>query len=91
MIIKAHEINNINLKDNPYCLLYGKNEGLKSNTIINLAKNLKNTASYEEKEILDNSNSFLDDIYSKSLFDSEKIIIIKRATDKILSLSLIHI
>ena len=85
MIIKAHEINKINLKVNPYCLLYGKNEGLKNNTIITLAKNLKNTSSYEEKEILDNSNSFLDDIYSKSLFDSEKIIIIKRATDKILS------
>ena len=86
MIIKAHEIDKINLKVNPYCLLYGKNEGLKSNTIITLAKNLKNTSTYEEKEILDNSNSFLDDIYSKSLFDSEKIIIIKRASDKIMKI-----
>ena len=84
MIIKAHEINKINLKVSPYCLLYGKNEGLKNSTITSLAKDLKNTSSYEEREILDNLNTFLDDIYSKSLFESKKIIIIKRASDKIL-------
>ncbi len=84
MIIKAHEINQVDLKINPYCLLYGKNEGLKNNIITALVKDLKNTSNYDEKEILDNLNNFLDNIYSKSLFESEKIIIIKRATDKIL-------
>ena len=83
MIIKSHETRKINLKTNPFILLYGKNEGLKKETLSILLKAKQNSSTYEEKEILDNSNNFLENIFSKSLFESEKIIIIKRATDKI--------
>ena len=44
------------------------------------------TAVYEEKEILDNTNNFLESIYSNSLFEKEKVLIIKRATDKLLNI-----
>ena len=84
MIIKYFDLNKINIKKNKNILLYGKNEGLKKETISNLLKNndLKLTA-FEEKEILENQTTFLDSLLSKSLFETEKIILIKRATDKI--------
>ena len=84
MIIKSQEINNINLKKYKFFLLYGKNEGLKKETILKILKNKDEISSYDEKEILDNSNIFIESLISKSLFENEKIIIIKRATDKIL-------
>ena len=49
-------------------------------------ENKKNISNYEEKEILDNENIFIENILSKSLFEEEKIIVIKRATDKILKI-----
>ena len=41
---------------------------------------------YDEKEVLENTNEFIDNILTKSLFESEKIIIIKRGTDKLLKI-----
>ena len=84
MIIKSYELNKINLKQSKFVLFYGKNEGLKSDSTNNLLKNKESIAKYEEKEILENINIFLENIFSKSLFENEKIIIIKRVTDKIL-------
>ena len=86
MIIKSYELNKINLKQSKFVLFYGKNEGLKSDSTNNLLKNKESIAKYEEKEILENINIFLENIFSKSLFESEKIIIIKRVTDKILKI-----
>ena len=86
MILKYFEINKINLQKNKFILLYGKNEGFKIETINNLIKNKNEISNYEEKEILDNQNNFLENILSKSLFEEKKIIIIKRATDKIIKL-----
>ena len=83
MIIKSFEINKINLNDSPFVLMYGKNEGLKNQTITKLIKDQNITHKYEEKEIIDNPNNFLDSIFSGSLFENKKIIIIKRVTDKI--------
>jgi len=85
MIKKNYEIGN--LKENyNYFLFYGKNEGLKNETIINLNSKKKDILNYEEKEVLENQNFFVEKILSKSLFDEDKIIIIKRATDKIVKL-----
>ena len=39
MIIKSYEIGKINLKNNKLILLYGKNEGLKNETIKKLIQN----------------------------------------------------
>ena len=86
MIIKSFEINKINFDQNKLVLLYGKNEGFKNEATNNLIKNKDEVTKYEEKEILENINDFIESILSKSLFESEKIIIIKRSTDKILKI-----
>ena len=86
MIIRSYELNKIDLKKNKFVLFYGKNEGLKSDSTNNLLKNKESISRYEEKEILENTNIFLEDIFSKSFFENEKIIIIKRVTDKILKI-----
>ena len=83
MIIKYYETNKISLDKNKFLLFYGKNEGYKAEIIKNLIKNKQNVSTYEEKEILENSDEFKESLISKSLFENEKIIIIKRATDKI--------
>jgi len=84
MILKSFEINKINKKINRLILFYGKNNGLKNEALSALIKNESNIQNYEEKEILDNENNFIENILSKSLFEKEKFIVIKRTTDKIL-------
>jgi len=86
VIIKSYEISKINIKKNNIILLYGKNSGLKKEVIssVLLKKINHNVTFYEEKEILDNKNIFFENISSNSLFEKEKTIIIKRASDKIL-------
>ena len=86
MIIKSYELNKLNFDQNKLILFYGKNEGLKNDSINKLLKDKENISKYEEKEILENTNIFLENLFSKSLFESEKIIIIKRVTDKILKI-----
>ena len=86
MIIKSFEANKINLNKNKFILLYGKNEGFKSEVTNNILKDKKEIKKYEEKEILDNSETFIENMISQSLFESEKIIIIKRVTDKLLNI-----
>ena len=86
MIIKSFEINKINLSLNNLFLFYGKNEGFKSEITKNIIKNKNNILNYEEKEILENKDNFIENLLTKSLFDDEKIIIIKRSSDKILGI-----
>ena len=86
MILKSYEINKINQNINHFILFYGKNEGLKNEALNILVKNKNNISNYEEKEILENENIFIENILSKSLFEEEKSIVIKRATDKILKI-----
>ena len=86
MILKYHEINKVDLSNNYLILFYGKNEGLKNETINILVKDKNNILNYDEKEILDNENTFIENILSKSLFETDKFIVIKRASDKILKL-----
>jgi len=86
MIIKSFEINKINFDQNKLVLFYGKNEGFKNEAVNNLIKDKDKITKYEEKEVLENINDFIESILSKSLFESEKIIIIKRVTDKILKI-----
>ena len=86
MILKSYEINKINQSINHLILIYGKNEGLKNEAINVLIKDKNNISNYEEKEILDNESNFIENILSKSLFEQQKFILIKRATDKILKI-----
>ena len=87
MIVKSYELNKINLKRNNIYLLYGENEGLKNKVINDIFKEfLKNTYKYDEKEILDNKENFFNSILSKSFFETEKIIMILRSSDKIINI-----
>ena len=83
MIYKTFQLKKIPDKTIFY-LLYGKNEGLKTDCINQiLEKNNGKIFNYEEKQIKDEIESFYENILSNSLFESEKIIIINRASDKI--------
>ena len=86
MIIKSYEVNKINPEIHNLLLFYGKNEGLKNQITKNIVKNTINIHNYDEKEVLDNENVFIDNLLTKSLFDEKKLIIIKRSTDKILKI-----
>ena len=86
MILKSYEIKKINKNNNHLILFYGKNEGLKKEALDILIADKNNVLNYDEKEILDNENNFIEDIQSKSLFEPEKFIIIKRVSDKILKI-----
>ena len=83
MIYKTFQLKKIPDKAIFY-LLYGKNEGLKTDCINQiLEKNDGKVFKYEEKQIKDEIESFYENILSGSLFESNKVIIINRASDKI--------
>ena len=85
MIIKYFELKKKKIKDNKYFLLYGNNDGLIEETITNILKPglPKNLNLHEENEILKDETYFLESLANKSFFDNEKLIIIKRCSDKI--------
>ena len=83
MILKNYETDKIKLSSNQHLLFYGKNEGFKEETINNLIKNKKNVNKYEEKEILANLERFVENLINRSLFEDEKIILIRRSNEKI--------
>ena len=92
MILKSYDIKKLNIKTYSLFLFYGKNQGLKNDALNILTKNENNIQNYEEKEILDNENYFIENVLSKSLFEKEKFIVIKRATDKILKvIEILHL
>ena len=87
MISKFYELIKFKNKINCY-LFYGENDGQKLDTIENNFNNFtkENTYKYSEKDILANTKIFLENLYSKSFFEKEKLIIISDVTDKILDL-----
>ena len=85
MIIKSYDLRKLDLNKNNIILFYGQNSGAKEEEISKILK-IKNKLKphhYEEKEVIENSGNFYNEINSNSLFEEEKIIIIKRATDKL--------
>ena len=87
MICKFYELAKFKNKIN-YYLFYGENDGQKLDTIESNFKNFtkENTYKYSEKDILADTRIFLENLYSKSFFEKEKLIIISDVTDKILGL-----
>ena len=85
MIIKSYEFKKVN-PNNKIILLYGKNEGHKKEIINNISKDVSKFLSYEQDEIINNQSILFENIFSKSLFDDKKIIIIKRANDKFIKI-----
>ena len=86
MIIKSYELkNNLKKKINLF-LFYGQNNGLIEEVINKDLKPIfsKNIFNYDESEILSDLDDFKDGLFNKSFFENDKLIIINRASDKIL-------
>ncbi len=86
MIIKHYELKKKISPKDKFFLLYGDNTGLIEETIkLNLKPNLpKKVFNYEEKEVIENFETFKENILNKSFFENEKVFIISRVSDKIL-------
>jgi len=86
MIVKAFELSKININNYNLYLLHGKNEGLKKAIISQITSSYENIEiqKFDEKQILENQELFMDEILSSSLFYAEKLVIINQTTDKIL-------
>ena len=85
MILKSFEAKKINIKNFKNILVYGENDGLKNEII---KKNILNDflgdlQKYDEKDILKDYDTIISSLINKSFFDKEKIVIISRATDRI--------
>ena len=65
MILKSFEIRKLKLNNYKFYLFYGDNDGLKEENIKNLfEKNYTDKIyRYDEKEILDNIESFFKEVY----------------------------
>ena len=88
MIIKSFELDKLKIK-NCFFLFYGENQGHKNQIIKDKFQinHKDSTYKYDENEILNNKENFFNNILSKSFFENEKLIIINRATDKILNIA----
>ena len=88
MIIKYYDLNKKLILKNNFFLLYGNNTGQKKEIIENVlvANFTKNITYYEESEIIKNPILLEEKIFNKSFFDNEKLIIINRASEKILKI-----
>ena len=87
MILKSYEIDKLNKNKANFYLFYGKNDGLKKELTEYVLKEEKNIENHEEKEILNNTEVFIENILSGSLFESKKVIIVKRASEKIFKIT----
>ena len=86
MIIKSFELDKIKSKKTNLILIYGLNQGYKNQIIKEVFTNLfkGEILRFDENEILNNQEEFISNLMNKSLFENEKLIIISRASDKIL-------
>ena len=87
MISKYYEIEKFKNKIN-YFLFYGENEGQKQDVIQTSFSQFtkENTYKYSEKDVIENKQIFFENVYSKSFFENEKLILISDVSDKILNL-----
>ena len=88
MIVKYFDLGKKNLKDTNFFLLYGNNSGHIQETIEKILKPKlsKNLYKYDEAEILKNIKNFKEEIFNKSFFENEKLIILNRVSEKIVGL-----
>ena len=88
MIVKNFELNKISQEKYDLFLFYGENEGHKIEVINNIFNKLNDykKIKYDENEVFENYQNFISEILNKSLFDEKKLIIIDRASEKILNL-----
>ena len=86
MIIKSFELSRFKETNFKIFLFYGKNEGLKKELINkNFLENFVGTINkYEEADFIGNLDNITNELLTKSLFETNKIILISRVSDKII-------
>ena len=84
MILKSYEIQNLEILNHKYYLLYGENEGYKKDILNQIKLKFQGDIfSYEESEILKEKDKFIEECLNNSLFQNNKLIIISKSSDKI--------
>ena len=87
MIIKNFEISKKEFDKQNFFLVYGENEGLKSEVIDNLKKKFRGVVeNYDETQIINDNEMFYEKLFNKSLFEKEKVITINRCSEKIFNI-----
>ena len=88
MILKNFQLNKINFNNYKFYLLYGKNEGFQNEVISNyFINNFKGEINkYDEQEFIQNIEIIISELKNKSLFKTQKLIIVSRTSDKILKI-----
>ena len=88
MIFKPYQFSNLKHANLNFYLLYGQNEGQKHEVIQKILDTgyTENIHRYEEDEIFNNYDNFINELSNKSFFEDKKIIVISRVTEKINSL-----
>ena len=85
MIIKSFELDKIKSIKKNLILIYGSNQGYKNQIIKDVFEKLfeGEILKFDENEIINNYEELISSLMNKSLFDSKKLIIISRASEKI--------
>ena len=88
MIVKAYDLQKFEKKNKKIFLFYGENEGYKNYLIKEVfIDNFKGEIKrFEENEVLNNFEEFISSLINKSFFEQLKLIIISRASEKIMKL-----
>ena len=88
MILKNFQLNKINFNNYKFYLLYGKNEGFQNEVISTyFINNFKGEINkYDEQEFIQNIEIIISELKNKSLFKTQKLIIVSRTSDKILKI-----
>ena len=89
MIFKSYLIEqNNNLNDKNILLFYGENIGLKNELKNKINLNSKNSEiiRFNQEEIINNEEKFINEIFNISLFEKKKIYFIENSNDKILDI-----
>jgi len=89
MIVKVYELNKIDIKKDHFFLFYGENDGHKNEIISDKFKKnfLESVYYYDENDIINNKESFFNNILSRSFFETKKLIIIFSASDKLIDIT----
>ena len=88
MIVKAYDLQKFEKENKKIFLFYGENEGYKNYLIKEVFINNFNgeIKRFEENEVLNNFEDFISSLINKSFFEQSKLIIISRASEKIMKL-----
>ena len=84
MILKTKDLNFEKINNSSFFLFYGENQGFKEEIIKKYFKEkLEEIFTYDENQILNNKDTFYENVLSNSFFNNKKLIIINRISDKI--------